>query len=161
MILRAINTLKALSILAFFMVLLWIYAYLSEEVKFFLPGNPDRFAEMTKNRFFYTFLFAFAGINIFLYWFAFFINGRAGVPNIFRSMKGENKWKAFKGWLGGFHFSLNILMLGVLFYAGFHNINDHAATDQYSFFLLAGSLLTFISLSGMLILLLRHILGGH
>ncbi len=160
MILRAINTLKVLSLLAFLMMLLWIYAYLSEEVKLFLPGDPGHFMEMTKSRFFYIFLFPFTGINLFLYWFTFFIKTRAGVPNIIRALKNDNKLNVFISWLGGFHFSLNILMLGVLFYSGLHNINRQATPDQYGFFLIAGSIFTFVSLSGVLILVLRHTLSA-
>ncbi len=159
MFLRAINTLKVLSILAFLMMLLWIYAYLSEEVRFFLPGDPMHFVEMTKTRFFYIFLFTYGGINLFLYWFTFFIKGRAGIPNIIRSLKTDNKLNVLIGWLGGFHFSLNVLMLGILFYSGFHNINRQATPDQYSFFLIAGSIITFISLAGILVLMLRHTLS--
>lgn len=156
MILRAINTLKVLSLLAFLMMLLWIYAYFAEDVKLFLPGDPVHFMEMTKSRFFYIFLFTFTGINLFLYWFTFFIKNSVGVPNIIRALKNDHKLNVFISWLGAFHFSLNILLLGVLFYTGLQNINNHAAPGQYNSLLILGSFLTLLCIAGMLISVVKH-----
>jgi hypothetical protein len=156
MFLRAINTLKVLSLLAFFILLLWIYANLVEDVKFFSPGNTKYFILVSKSAFFYICLLSLVIVNLFLYWFAFFINGRAVVFKVFNALKSKSRMTVFAGWLGGFHFSLNVLLLGVLFYAGLQNINSHSTPDQYNSLLILGSILTLLCIAGMSISVLKH-----
>ncbi len=155
MFLRAINTIKVFSILAFLFMILWVYAYLHEQVRFFIPGNPDRFIMLSKGSFFYIQLISFTVINLFLYWYSYFLKTGFGKSNTSDRIDGGNPGSVYITWFGGFHFAVNIQLLGVLYFYGFQNINNQAELYQYSFFLLVGGILTIICLAGILINYIR------
>jgi len=150
MILRAVNTIKAFSLLIFFFMILWIYAYLPEHVKFFIPGDIYSSIMLSKSSFFYIQLLSFSVINLFLYWYSYFLKIGSVKQIVSDKMDIKSTRLNYSIWFGGFHFAVNILLLGVLYFSGFQNINNHSSPDQYSIFLIAGSILTIISLSGLL-----------
>jgi len=156
MFLRAINTIKVFSILAFLFMILWVYAYLHEQVRFFMPGNPDHFIMLSKNSFFYIQLISFAVINLFLYWYSYFLKTGFGDRNASDRMDRKALRSVYITWFGGFHFAVNLQLLGILYFSGFQNINNHAEPYQYSFFLVTGGIITIICLVGILITFIRR-----
>lgn len=117
---RIIKLLYAVSVLVFLVVLLYIYAFLPDQVGIYFNALGEPIWQITKAAFFYATLGVFVLTNglILLY------------KNLSKSDDAMRKWQTFSDWLSGLSLIINVTCIfSVLFIGMYHNAEHFDITN--------------------------------